>query len=93
MERRRLDRAPRTENWFEAPISIYEVHLGSWRRVPEDHDRWLSYRELGNQLIPYVRISAYTHIELLPIMEHPYDGSWGYQTLATLPPPDASAAG
>jgi 1,4-alpha-glucan branching enzyme len=69
------------KNWFEAPISIYEGHLGSWRRVPEDHDRWLSYRELGDQLIPYVKDLGYTHIELLPIMEHPYDGSWGYQTL------------
>src|SRR5947199_364194 len=69
------------KNWFESPISIYEVHLGSWRRVPEDHDRWLTYRELGDQLIPYVKDLGYTHIELLPIMEHPYDGSWGYQTL------------
>jgi len=69
------------KNWFESPISIYEVHLGSWRRVPEDHDRWLNYRELAGQLIPYVKDLGYTHIELLPIMEHPYDGSWGYQTL------------
>ena len=69
------------KNWFQSPVSIYEVHLGSWRRVPEDHDRWLSYRELGDQLIPYVKELGYTHIELLPVMEHPYDGSWGYQTL------------
>ncbi len=69
------------KNWFESPISVYEVHLGSWRRVPEEHNRWLSYRELGDQLIPYVKDLGYTHIELLPIMEHPYDGSWGYQTL------------
>jgi 1,4-alpha-glucan branching enzyme len=69
------------KNWFQSPVSIYEVHLGSWRRVPEDHDRWLTYRELGDQLIPYVKELGYTHIELLPIMEHPYDGSWGYQTL------------
>ena len=69
------------KNWFESPISIYEAHLGSWRRIPEDHDRWLSYRELGDQLIPYVKDLGYTHIELLPVMEHPYDGSWGYQTL------------
>jgi 1,4-alpha-glucan branching enzyme len=68
-------------NWLESPISIYEVHLGSWRRVPEEHYRWLTYRELGDQLIPYVKDLGYTHIELLPIMEHPYDGSWGYQTL------------
>jgi 1,4-alpha-glucan branching enzyme len=68
-------------NWLEKPISIYEVHLGGWRRVPEENSRWLSYRELGDQLIPYVKDLHYTHIELLPIMEHPFDGSWGYQTI------------
>jgi 1,4-alpha-glucan branching enzyme len=68
-------------NWLESPISVYEVHLGSWRRVPEGGNRWLTYRELGDQLVPYVKGMGYTHIELLPIMEHPYDGSWGYQTL------------
>src|SRR6266550_2633772 len=69
------------KNWFESPIAVYEVHLGSWRRVLEDHHRWLNYHELGDQLIPYVKDLGYTHIELLPIMEHPFDGSWGYQTL------------
>ncbi|HEY1422305.1 MAG TPA: 1,4-alpha-glucan branching enzyme, partial [Candidatus Acidoferrum sp.] len=69
------------KNWLECPISIYEVHLGSWHRVPDDKDRWLTYRELADQLIPYVKGLGYTHIELLPIMEHPFDGSWGYQTL------------
>jgi 1,4-alpha-glucan branching enzyme len=69
------------KNWLNSPISVYEVHLGSWRRVPEEGDRWLSYLELADQLIPYVKDLGYTHIELLPIMEHPYDGSWGYQTL------------
>jgi 1,4-alpha-glucan branching enzyme len=69
------------KNWFESPVSIYEVHLGAWRRVPEENNRWLSYRELSDQLIPYVKELGYTHIELLPIMEHPFDGSWGYQTL------------
>jgi 1,4-alpha-glucan branching enzyme len=69
------------KNWFESPVSVYEVHLGSWRRVPEEKDRWLTYRELGDQLIPYVKDLGYTHVELLPIMEHPFDGSWGYQTL------------
>ncbi len=69
------------KNWLESPISIYEVHLGSWRRVPDDANRWLTYRELADQLIPYVKDLGYTHIELLPIMEHPFDGSWGYQTL------------
>jgi 1,4-alpha-glucan branching enzyme len=68
-------------NWLDSPISVYEVHLGSWRRVPEEGNRWLSYRELADKLIPYVKDLGYTHIELLPIMEHPYDGSWGYQTI------------
>ena len=69
------------KNWLQLPISVYEVHLGSWRRAPEEKDRWLTYRELADQLIPYVKEMGYTHIELLPVMEHPYDGSWGYQTL------------
>jgi 1,4-alpha-glucan branching enzyme len=69
------------KNWLESPISVYEVHLGSWRRVPEESNRWLTYRELSDQLIPYVKDLGYTHIELLPIMEHPFDGSWGYQTI------------
>jgi 1,4-alpha-glucan branching enzyme len=68
-------------NWLEKPISIYEVHLAGWRRVPEENSRWLTYRELGDQLIPYVKDLGYSHIELLPIMEHPFDGSWGYQTI------------
>jgi 1,4-alpha-glucan branching enzyme len=68
-------------HWLEQPICVYEVHLGSWRRVAEENNRWLTYRELAGQLIPYVKDLGYTHIELLPIMEHPYDGSWGYQTL------------
>ena len=67
--------------WLEAPIAVYEVHLGAWRRVPEDSNRWLTYRELADQLIPYVKELGYSHIELLPIMEHPFDGSWGYQTI------------
>jgi len=67
--------------WLAEPISIYEVHLGSWRRVPEENNRWLTYREIADQLIPYVRQMGYTHIELLPVMEHPFDGSWGYQTV------------
>ncbi len=68
-------------NWFERPVAIYEVHLSGWRRIPEEDNRWLTYRELGDQLIPYVKELGYTHIELLPIMEHPFDGSWGYQTV------------
>jgi 1,4-alpha-glucan branching enzyme len=70
-----------SKKWLDTPIAIYEVHLGSWRKIPEDKNRWLTYRELGDQLIPYVKELGYTHIELLPIMEHPFDGSWGYQTI------------
>jgi 1,4-alpha-glucan branching enzyme len=68
-------------NWFESPMAIYEVHPGSWRRMPEAGHRWLSYRELADQLIPYAKQMGYTHIELLPVMEHPLDASWGYQTI------------
>lgn len=63
------------------PMSIYEVHLGSWRRRPEEHDRPLSYLELTEQLVAYVMQMGFTHVELLPVMEHPFDGSWGYQVV------------
>jgi 1,4-alpha-glucan branching enzyme len=61
------------------PLSVYEVHLGSWRRVPEDGDRSLTYRELAEQLPEYVAEMGFTHVELLPVAEHPFTGSWGYQ--------------
>ena len=71
---------------LSSPISIYEVHLGSWRHAPERHvegnpeeDRYLTYRELAHSLAPYVKDLGFTHIELLPITEYPYDASWGYQ--------------
>jgi 1,4-alpha-glucan branching enzyme len=60
-------------------MSTYEVHLGSWRRDPADPSRLLSYQELAGALIPYVKEMGFTHIELMPIMEHPLDESWGYQ--------------
>ncbi len=69
-------------DWLSAPISIYEVHLGSWQRGGSDGQRWLSYRELVDRLIPYVKQMGFTHIEMLPVMEHPFDASWGYQTIS-----------
>ncbi len=64
---------------YDKPVSIYEVHLGSWARVPEEGNRFLTYGELADALIDYVKDMGYTHIELLPVAEHPFDGSWGYQ--------------
>jgi 1,4-alpha-glucan branching enzyme len=69
----------KTRYWPQQPISIYEVHLGSWARVPEENNRYLSYIELADRLIPYLKEMGYTHVELLPVAEHPFDGSWGYQ--------------
>jgi len=71
--------SPASINSLHEPISIYEVHLGSWRRKPEEGGRWLSYRELAETLPAYVAEMGFTHVELLPITEHPFDGSWGYQ--------------
>jgi 1,4-alpha-glucan branching enzyme len=68
------------------PLSMYEVHLGSWRRVPEEGDRFLSYRELAPRLADYVAAMGFTHVELLPVMEHPFYGSWGYQTIGYYAP-------
>ena len=69
-----------------APMSVYEMHLGSWRRVPEDGNRWLTYREIAAPLADYVRGMGFTHVELLPVMEHPFYGSWGYQTTGYFAP-------
>jgi len=73
-------------SWFERPMSVYEVHLGSWARVPEDGNRFLTYRELADRLVPYVQESGFTHVEFLPVMEHPFSGSWGYQVLGFFAP-------
>ena len=66
-------------NALDAPMSIYEVHLGSWQRDPERPDEWMSYCELAPKLIEYCQKMGYTHLELLPVSEHPFTGSWGYQ--------------
>ncbi|WP_372525893.1 1,4-alpha-glucan branching protein GlgB [Piscinibacter sp.] len=82
---------PRSEerqraNALDAPMSIYEVHLGSWRRKPEEGNRWLTWDELADELVPYVEQLGFTHLELLPVTEHPFDGSWGYQPIGMYAP-------
>ncbi len=73
-------------NSLRAAMSIYELHLGSWMRVPEEHNRPLSYREIAPRLAEYAHRLGFTHVELLPIMEHPFYGSWGYQTTGYFAP-------
>src|SRR5256885_1846079 len=70
----------------KAAWSVYELHLGSWMRMADDHNRWLTYRELAPRLAQYVRGLGFTHVEFLPIMEHPFYGSWGYQTTGYFAP-------
>ncbi len=85
----------KTKNWVEkrkklndldAPISIYEVHLGSWRRNSLEGMRYLTYKEMEQELVPYVKDMGFTHVEFMPVSEHPFDGSWGYQTLGLYAP-------
>jgi 1,4-alpha-glucan branching enzyme len=71
---------------LKSPLSIYEVHLGSWRRVPEEHNRSFNYREIAPLLAEYVKDMGFTHVELLPVMEHPFAGSWGYQVTGYFAP-------
>ena len=73
------------KNWLEEPVAIYEVHLGSWRRSAET-GQYLGYRELAHQLVDYVLEMGFTHVELMPIAEHPFDGSWGYQVVGYFAP-------
>jgi 1,4-alpha-glucan branching enzyme len=76
--------APADINSLNGPVSIYEVHLGSWRR--KGHNEWLTYRELAEQLPAYVHDMGFTHVEFLPVSEHPFDGSWGYQPTGLFAP-------
>lgn len=66
-------------DWLAKAVSIYELHIGSWRRVPEEGHRFMTYRELANELPQYCRAMGFTHVEFMPVMEHPFYGSWGYQ--------------
>lgn len=80
-----MDKRDRSQA-LDAPIAIYEVHLGSWMRSPEEGNRFLTYRELAVKLAEYVKGLGFTHIELMPITEHPFYGSWGYQTTGYFAP-------
>lgn len=73
-------------NALDSPVSVYEVHLGSWMRVPDEGDRFLTYRELASKLTDYVQQLGFTHVEFMPVMEHPFYGSWGYQTTGYFAP-------
>src|SRR5437870_1633924 len=79
-------RARADKNSLNSPLAIYEMHLGSWKRVPEDSNRSLTYRETASDLPSYLEEMRFTHVEFLPIMEHPYSRSWGYQTLGYFAP-------
>ena len=74
-------RGNKENDWLHKPMSIYEVHLGSWRRPGDDPNRWLTYRDIADELVKYVKEMGYTHIELLPVAEHPLSASWGYQVI------------
>ena len=73
-------------NSLESSISVYEIHLGSWRRMRQENNRFLTYSELADRLIPCLKDMNYTYRELLPVMEHPFYGSWGCQTLGYFAP-------
>jgi 1,4-alpha-glucan branching enzyme len=77
---------PSQDGWRARPMSVYEVHPGSWRRVVEEGNRHQNYRELADTLVPYVKDLGFTHVELMPVMEHPFAGSWGYQVVGFFAP-------
>ena len=81
-----LDERTRSNGWLDRPLSVYELHLGSWKRVPERGGGPLTYREMAEQIVPYVKDLGYTHIELMPVLEHPFAGSWGYQVTGFFAP-------
>jgi 1,4-alpha-glucan branching enzyme len=80
-----LEKRKKTD-WQKAPVSIYEVHLGSWRRIVEDANRPLSYREVAHELATYVKENGFTHVQFMPLAEHPFSGSWGYQVTGFFAP-------
>jgi 1,4-alpha-glucan branching enzyme len=73
-------------NHARSPMAIYEVHIGSWMRIPGEENRFLSYREMAPRLAEYVKRMGFTHVEFLPVMEHPFYGSWGYESLGYFAP-------
>jgi 1,4-alpha-glucan branching enzyme len=77
---------PAQAAWHDRPMSVYEIHLGSWRTVPAEGNRYLTYREAADALVPYLREMGFTHLELMPVMEHPYTPSWGYQVIGFFAP-------
>ena len=73
-------------NGKHSPVNIYEMHLGSWRQNPDDENGWYEYDEIAKMLVPYLKENHYTHVELMPLSEHPFDGTWRYQNTGFFAP-------